>query len=88
MNLEVFILDELIVGFDFGGRDEIFNLIKDLYEKKNMIIILLLYSMDDMVKLVKILIVMNYGSVEFMGIFREVFKLNVSKLKDIGLDIL
>ncbi|HBF4863642.1 TPA: energy-coupling factor ABC transporter ATP-binding protein, partial [Clostridioides difficile] len=55
--------------------------------KKNMTIILSSHSMDDMAKLAKTLIVMNHGSVEFMGTPREVFKSNASKLKDIGLDI-
>ncbi len=87
MNPEVLILDEPTAGLDPGGRDEIFNLIKDLHEKKNMTIILSSHSMDDMAKLAKTLIVMNHGSVEFMGTPREVFKSNASKLKDIGLDI-
>ncbi len=87
MNPEVLILDEPTAGLDPGGRAEIFNLIKDLHEKKNMTIILSSHSMDDMAKLAKTLIVMNHGSVEFMGTPREVFKSNASKLKDIGLDI-
>lgn len=87
MNPEVLILDEPTAGLDPGGRDETFNLIKDLHEKKNMTIILSSHSMDDMAKLAKTLIVMNHGSVEFMGTPREVFKSNASKLKDIGLDI-
>ncbi|EQE89421.1 UNVERIFIED_CONTAM: energy-coupling factor transporter ATPase [Clostridioides difficile] len=87
MNPEVLILDEPTAGLDPGGRDEIFNLIKGLHEKKNMTIILSSHSMDDMAKLAKTLIVMNHGSVEFMGTPREVFKSNASKLKDIGLDI-
>ena len=87
MNPEVLILDEPTACLDPGGRDEIFNLIKDLHEKKNMTIILSSHSMDDMAKLAKTLIVMNHGSVEFMGTPREVFKSNASKLKDIGLDI-
>ncbi|EGT2203833.1 cobalt transporter ATP-binding subunit [Clostridioides difficile] len=87
MNPEVLILDEPTAGLDPGGRDEIFNLIKSLHEKKNMTIILSSHSMDDMAKLAKTLIVMNHGSVEFMGTPREVFKSNASKLKDIGLDI-
>lgn len=87
MNPEVLILDEPTAGLDPGGRDEIFNLIKDLHEKNNMTIILSSHSMDDMAKLAKTLIVMNHGRIEFMGTPREVFKSNASKLKEIGLDI-
>lgn len=87
MNPEVLILDEPTAGLDPGGRDEIFNLIKDLHEKNNMTIILSSHSMDDMAKLAKTLIVMNHGRIEFMGTPREVFKSNAGKLKEIGLDI-
>ncbi|MFL8712456.1 energy-coupling factor transporter ATPase [Clostridioides sp. GD02377] len=87
MNPEILILDEPTAGLDPGGRDEIFNLIKDLHEKNNMTIILSSHSMDDMAKLAKTLIVMNHGRIEFMGTPREVFKSNASKLKEIGLDI-
>ncbi|NMS91735.1 energy-coupling factor transporter ATPase [Clostridioides difficile] len=87
MNPEVLILDEPTAGLDPGGRDEIFNLIKDLHEKNNMTIILSSHSMDDMAKLAKTLIVMNHGRIEFMGTPRDVFKSNASKLKEIGLDI-
>ncbi|EQF29451.1 ABC transporter family protein [Clostridioides difficile CD160] len=87
MNPEVLILDEPTAGLDPGGRDEIFNLIKDLHEKNNMTIILSSHSMDDMAKLAKNLIVMNHGRIEFMGTPREVFKSNAGKLKEIGLDI-
>ncbi|MCG4734415.1 ATP-binding cassette domain-containing protein, partial [Casaltella massiliensis] len=53
MNPEVLILDEPTAGLDPKGRDEIFKLIKDLHEEKNMTIILSSHSMDDMAKLVK-----------------------------------
>lgn len=87
MNPEVLILDEPTAGLDPGGRDEIFNLIKNLHEKNNMTIILSSHSMDDMAKLAQTLIVMNHGKIEFMGTPRDVFKSNAIKLKEIGLDI-
>lgn len=87
MNPEVLILDEPTAGLDPKGRDEIFKLIKDLHEEKNMTIILSSHSMDDMAKLVKTIIVMNSGKVEFMGPTREVFNNHSSRLKEIGLDI-
>lgn len=87
MNPEVLILDEPTAGLDPGGRDEIFNLIKDLYKRKNMTIILSSHSMDDMAKLVNTLMVMNKGKLEMMGSPREIFRDNASKLKSMGLDI-
>ncbi|MBS6025603.1 MAG: energy-coupling factor transporter ATPase [Paeniclostridium sordellii] len=87
MNPEVLILDEPTAGLDPKGRDEIFELIKMLHDKKNMTIILSSHSMDDMAKLVKNIIVMNAGKVEFMGSTREVFENHSNRLKGIGLDI-
>ena len=87
MEPEVLILDEPTAGLDPSGRDEIFNLIKQLHKEKNMTVILSSHSMDDMAKLSKTIIVMNNGKIEFMGSPREIFKNNSSRLKDIGLDI-
>lgn len=87
MNPEVLILDEPTAGLDPKGRDEIFHLIKTLHDEKKMTIILSSHSMDDMAKLVKNIIVMNEGKIEFMGSTREVFKNQASRLKEIGLDI-
>lgn len=87
MDPEVLILDEPTAGLDPGGREEIFELIKKLHRERNITVILSSHSMDDMAKLVKTLIVMNKGKIEFMGNPREVFNNNTSRLKEIGLDI-
>lgn len=87
MDPEVLILDEPTAGLDPGGRDEIFKLIKELYEQKNMTIILSSHSMDDMAKLVNTLMVMNKGKLEMMGSPREIFRDNAERLKSMGLDI-
>lgn len=87
MNPEVLILDEPTAGLDPSGRDEIFELIKRLHKENNMTIILSSHSMDDMAKLAKTIIVMNKGKIEFMGSPKEVFKSNIERLKEIGLDI-
>lgn len=87
MEPEVLILDEPTAGLDPSGRDEIFNLIKQLHKEKNMTVILSSHSMDDMAKLAKNIIVMNHGKIEFMGSPREVFNSNVDRLKEIGLDV-
>lgn len=87
MDPEVLILDEPTAGLDPGGREEIFELIKKLHRERNITVILSSHSMDDMAKLVKTLIVMNKGKIEFMGNPREVFNNNAHRLKEIGLDI-
>lgn len=87
MRPDVLILDEPIAGLDPGGRDEIFDLIKNLKEKFDMTIILSSHSMDDMAKLVNTLMVMNKGKLEMMGSPREIFRKNALRLKEIGLDI-
>lgn len=87
MNPEVLVLDEPTAGLDPGGRDEIFELIKDLHKKQNMTIILSSHSMDDMAKLVNTLIVMNRGKIDMIGSPREIFMNNADRLKNIGLGI-
>lgn len=87
MKPEVLILDEPTAGLDPGGRDEIFELIKNLHKENDITIILSSHSMDDMAKLAKTIIVMNKGEIEFIGTPKEVFKSNTSRLKEIGLDI-
>ena len=84
---ELLILDEPTAGLDPGGRDEIFELIKDLHANNDMTVILSSHSMDDMAKLVNTLMVMNKGRLEIMGSPREVFKENADRLRGMGLNI-
>ncbi|WP_282746573.1 energy-coupling factor transporter ATPase [Peptostreptococcus stomatis] len=87
MEPEVLILDEPTAGLDPGGRDEIFELIKNLHANNDMTVILSSHSMDDMAKLVNTLMVMNKGRLEIMGSPREVFKENADRLRGMGLNI-
>ena len=87
MHPEVLILDEPTAGLDPGGRDEIFELIKDLHANNDMTVSLSSHSMDDMAKLVNTLMVMNKGRLEIMGSPREVFKENADRLRGMGLNI-
>ena len=50
MKPELLILDESTAGLDPGGRDEIFDLIKNYMKKAIWLIILSSHSMDDMAK--------------------------------------
>ena len=68
MNPKVLILDEPTAGLDPKGRDEILATIKKLHEEnKEMIIIFVSHSMEDVAKTAERVIVMNGGHVEMQG---------------------
>ena len=74
MNPKVLILDEPTAGLDPKGRDEILATIKKLHEEnKEMIIIFVSHSMEDVAKTAERVIVMNDGHVEMQGTVAEVF---------------
>jgi energy-coupling factor transport system ATP-binding protein len=86
MKPKVLILDEPTAGLDPGGRDEIFEEIKSLYEKEKITIILVSHSMEDVAKLVSRIIVMHKGKIKMDGSPREIFK-NADELEKLGLGI-
>ncbi|MDD3218000.1 MAG: energy-coupling factor transporter ATPase [Lachnospiraceae bacterium] len=73
MNPKVLILDEPTAGLDPKGRDEIFDQIQSLREKRGITVILVSHSMEDVARYVGRMIVMNHGQVAFDGVPREVF---------------
>lgn len=87
MNPKVLILDELTAGLDPKGRDEILATIKKLHEEnKEMIIIFVSHSMEDVAKTAERVIVMNDGHVEMQGTVAEVFA-QAEHLQKIGLNV-
>lgn len=86
MEPKVLVLDEPTAGLDPRGRDEILGRIKKLYEEKNITIVLVSHSMEDIAKLVNRIIVMHRGKVIMDGATKEVFE-QVEKLEQIGLGI-
>lgn len=87
MNPKVLILDEPTAGLDPKGRDEILATIKKLHEEnKEMIIIFVSHSMEDVAKTAERVIVMNDGHVEMQGTVAEVFA-QVEHLQKIGLNV-
>ena len=86
MEPKVLVLDEPTAGLDPRGRDEVLGRIKKLYEEKNITIILVSHSMEDIAKLVNRIIVMHRGKVVMDVKTKEVFK-EVEKLEEIGLGI-
>lgn len=87
MNPKVLILDEPTAGLDPKGRDEILATIKKLHEEnKEMIIIFVSHSMEDVAKTAECVIVMNDGHVEMQGTVAEVFA-QAEHLQKIGLNV-
>ncbi|MCR5272788.1 MAG: energy-coupling factor transporter ATPase [Lachnospiraceae bacterium] len=74
MRPEMIILDEPTAGLDPKGRDEILDLISKMHDEKNITIVLVSHSMEDVAKYVQRIIVMNDGSVMFDDCPSEVFK--------------
>ena len=84
---KVLILDEPTAGLDPKGRDEILATIKKLHEEnKEMIIIFVSHSMEDVAKTAERVIVMNDGHVEMQGTVAEVFA-QAEHLQKIGLNV-
>ena len=87
MTPKVLILDEPTAGLDPKGRDEILATIKKLHEEnKEMIIIFVSHSMEDVAKTAERVIVMNDGHVEMQGTVAEVFA-QAEHLQKIGLNV-
>lgn len=84
MNPEVLILDEPTAGLDPEGRDEILDLVNRLHKERNITVIIVSHSMEDMAKYVERLIVMNQGTVAYDGTPAEVFS-HYRELEKIGL---
>lgn len=84
MKPEVLILDEPTAGLDPMGRDEILDRIAAIQKERNITVILVSHSMEDVAKYVDRLIVMDHGSVQFDGTPREVFA-HYKELETMGL---
>ena len=84
MKPEVLILDEPTAGLDPAGRDEILDLVARMHRERNMTVILVSHSMEDVAKFVERIIVMNHGQVMFDDTPKEVFR-HYKELETIGL---
>ncbi len=84
MKPEVLILDEPTAGLDPKGRDEILDQIAYLHKERNITVILVSHSMEDVAKYVDRLIVMNDGQVMYDDIPKRVFA-NYKELEAMGL---
>lgn len=87
MNPKALILDEPTAGLDPKGREDILRLIKRLHEQnKDMIIIFVSHSMEDVAKTAEHVIVMNEGRIETEGSVPFIFA-KTKLLRSIGLNV-
>lgn len=87
MEPQILILDEPTAGLDPKGRDDILNIIKNLHEvKREMIIIFVSHSMEDVAKTAERVVVMHEGRIDMEGTVPEIFSKS-SRLCEIGLNV-
>ena len=84
MNPEVLILDEPTAALDPDGRDEILSILEDLHRKKNITILLVSHSMDEVARFAQRIIVMDKGEILMDGTPADIFRRH-KELEEIGL---
>ena len=84
MEPEVLVLDEPTAGLDPKGRDEILDLLRSLHEERNITIILVSHSMEDVANYVSRIIVMDEGKILYDDAPENVFT-HVRELESVGL---
>jgi energy-coupling factor transport system ATP-binding protein len=84
MHPQVLVLDEPTAGLDPKGRDEILDQIAKLKKERELSIVLVSHSMEDVAKYVERLIVLDDGKIFLEGTPREVFS-HYKELEKIGL---
>jgi len=83
---EILVLDEPSAGLDARGRDAIFNIVQNLYKRKNLTVILVSHCMKDVVKFVNRVIVLDKGQIKMDGPKKEIFNC-MEELKKMGIDV-
>lgn len=86
MEPEILILDEPMAGLDPVGRAEILQLLAQIHREKQITVILVSHSMDDVAKYADRILVMNDGKLVLDGPPRQVFRYE-EELQQIGLDV-
>ena len=86
MNPSVIILDEPTAGLDPIGRNDLLARLKDLHKSKNVTIIIVSHSMEEIASVAEKIIVMSEGEVLAFDSTENIFA-NSEMLIDIGLGI-
>ena len=84
MQPKILILDEPTAGLDPKGRDEILGLIANMKKERNITVILVSHSMDDVARYVDRIMVMGGGRLLYDDEPVKVFR-NVKELEELGL---
>ena len=86
MEPEIWVLDEPIAGLDPAGRKEIFELLLRLHKERQITIVFVSHSMEDVAQYADRVIVMNDGTIVLDGSPRKVFAYE-EELRQIGLGV-
>lgn len=86
MQPKILILDEPAAGLDPHGRNEILNQIGFMHREKNMTIVLVSHSMEDIAKMASRVIVMKDGTIAAQGSVHDIFRMG-ERLKEMNLDV-
>ena len=84
MEPEVLILDEPTAGLDPKGRDELLAQLAKLHKEREITIILVSHSMEDMANYAERILVMDQGRIALDGTPKEVFS-HDKELEEMGL---
>lgn len=84
MEPEMLVLDEPAAGLDPKSRKQLFMLLKSLQKEKNITIVVVSHSMEDMAKYSEHILVMDNGRLAMDGDARKIF-LDYRSLEKIGL---
>lgn len=86
MEPEILILDEPTAGLDPLARNNILKLISDLHCTKNITVILVSHSMEDIARIVEKVMVMSEGRLVMFDTVKNVFE-KAQELQKIGLNV-
>lgn len=86
MEPEVLVLDEPTAGLDPKGRDDILKVIRSLHEEKQITVLLVSHSMEDIAKFVDKIMVMSKGKLVLYEEPEQVFS-QAEMLEEIGLAV-
>ena len=86
MEPKILILDEPTAGLDPLARNNILKLISDLHDKKNITVILVSHSMEDIARIVDKVMVMSDGRLVMFDTVKNVFD-RPCELQKIGLNV-